>query len=89
MKSRGKFGGLRDIREGPVYFVSARVRGYGIATWAVGGQAFVTGGGVILGVGQVARRVSTAGIDIPLATLEAWGLAPYAEGYDVSQNCVK
>jgi hypothetical protein len=89
VRSRGKFGGLRDIREGPVYFVSARVRGFGIATWAVGGSAFKTGGGVILGVGPVARRISTFGVDIPTSTLAGWGLAPYAEGYDVSQTCVR
>lgn len=88
VKSRGSFGGLRDIREGPVYFVSAKVRGYGIATWAVGGQAFKTGGGAIIAVGPVARRVSIHGVDIPPSTLEAWGLAPYADGYDESRACV-
>jgi hypothetical protein len=88
VRSRGRFGGLRDIREGPVYFVSARVRGFGIATWAVGASAFRTGGGVIIGVGPVARRVSLAGVDLPLSTLVAWGLTPAADGYAASRACV-
>jgi hypothetical protein len=41
VKSRGQFGGLRGIREGPVYFAPASVR---IATWAVDADAFRTGG---------------------------------------------
>jgi hypothetical protein len=85
VKSRGQFGGLRGIREGPVYFVSGSLRGYGIATWAVNGAAFKTG----LGVGTVARRVSVAGVDIPLSTMRAWGLTPSAEGYAASRSCVK
>jgi hypothetical protein len=89
VKSRGHFSGLRGIREGPVYFVSANVRGYGIATWAVDADAFNSGGGVVLGVGTVARRVSDAGVDIRASTLRSWGLAPYAEGYAASRSCVK
>lgn len=88
VRSRSHFGGLRGIREGPVYFVSASVRGYGIATWAVDADAFRSGGGVVLGVGTVARRFSDAGVDIPVGTLKIWGLTPSAEGYTASRSCV-
>ena len=53
------------------YLVSAQVRGFGIATWAMDVDAFKTGGGFITDVGAVARRVSVAGIDIPASTLRA------------------
>jgi hypothetical protein len=88
VKSNSQFSGPRDIREGPVYFVSAPVRGFGVATWAVGGQAFRNGGGIIIAVGPVARRVSTAGVDIPTSTLKAWGLTSAANGYAQSRACL-
>jgi hypothetical protein len=89
VRSHDQLGGLRDIREGPVYFVSAPVSGFGTATWAVGGKAFRTGGGVILSVGPVARRVSIHGVDLPPSLLAGWGLTPAASGYAASRACVK
>lgn len=88
VKSRGEFGGPNSFANG-VYFVSARVRGFGIATWATDRDAFRTGGGFIVDVGPVARRVSVAGIDIPLSTLRGWGLTSAADGYAASRNCVR
>ena len=86
VKSRGQFSGPNSFANG-VWFVSARVRGFGIATWAVDRDAFRTGGGFGTGVGPVARRVSELGIYIPLSTLRGWGLVPYAEGYTASRFC--
>jgi hypothetical protein len=74
VKSRGQLSGFspRGFRAG-VYFVSAKVRGFGIATWAADASAYRTGGGFIVGIGPVTRRVSVAGIDIPASTLTGWG----------------
>lgn len=89
MKSSGQFGGLRSLREGHVYFVSAKVRGYGIATWVAGGKEFKTGGGVLIGIDPVARRVSDAGVDLRPSLLASWGLTSGADGYAASRACVK
>ena len=72
-----------------MYFVSAPVRGFGIATWAASAEAFRSGGGFITGVGSVARRVSILGIDIPPATLRIWGLTEGTDGYAASRRCVQ
>jgi hypothetical protein len=89
VQSRGKFGGLNAVRDGPVFFVSARIRGYGMATWAAAATAFRTGVGVIIPVGANARRASTFGFEIPTSTLKAWGLTPHAEGFDLSRACAR
>ena len=86
VKSRGQFSGPNSFANG-VWFVSARVRGFGIATWAVDRDAFRTGGGFGTDVGPVARRVSALGISIPLNTLKSWGLTTGAEGYAASRSC--
>jgi hypothetical protein len=100
-KARGKLGTPRAVKSraqitnGPrgfaagAYFVSARVRGFGIATWAADARAFKTGGGFITGVGAVARRISYLGVDIPLSTLRAWGLSESTHGYTASRRCVQ
>ena len=86
VKSRGQFSGPNSFANG-VWFVSARVRGFGIATWAVDRDALRTGGGFGTDVGPVARRVSELGIYIPLSTLKSWGLTTGAEGYAASRSC--
>ena len=81
--ARGKLGRARAVRSSDritfprsfaagTYFVSAPIRGFGIATWAASAEAFRPGGGFITGVGPVARRVSILGTDLPASTLRAW-----------------
>ena len=97
-KARGKLGRARAVRSSAritfprsfaagTYFVSAPVRGFGIATWAASAEAFRTGGGFITGVGPVARRVSVLGIDLPASTLRTWGLTERTDGYAASRRC--
>jgi len=100
-KARGKLGTPRAVKSrdsftsGPrglaagVYFVSARVRGFGVATWAADARAFKTGGGYIADVGPVARRVSVYAVDLPPSTLRSWGLSEQAHGYAQSRRCVQ
>jgi len=89
VKSRARItSGPRGFLEG-AYFVSARVRGFSVATWAVDPRAFRTGGGFIVGIGPVARRVSVFGVDIPLRTLRRWGLTESTHGYAASRRCVQ
>ena len=90
VKSGGTFSGPRDLQLG-VYFVSARIAGYGIATWAVGREAFRTGGGIVIGIGPVARRASDAGTFLTNSQGSApgIGLTPAADGWAESQACVK
>jgi hypothetical protein len=89
VKSRAQItSGPRGFAEG-AYFVSARVRGFGIATWAADARAFRTGGGFITGIGPVARRVSVLGVDIPVSTLRGWGLTEATHGYAASRRCVQ
>jgi hypothetical protein len=71
-----------------VYFVSARVRGFGIATWAADARAFKTGSGFVTGIGPVAQRVSFLGADIPLGKLRRWHLHEETHGYAASRRCV-
>ena len=87
VKSRDRYTIPRGLQAG-VYYVSAPVRGFGVATWAVSASAFRTGGGLIIGTGPVARRVSVLGIDIPASTLRLWGLRETANGYAPSRRCV-
>jgi hypothetical protein len=87
VKSHDQYTVPRGLQAG-VYYVSAPVRGFGVATWAVSASAFKTGGGLIIGVGPVARRVSVDGIDIPADTLRLWGLREIADGYAQSRRCV-
>jgi hypothetical protein len=63
------------------YFVSAYVRGFGIATWAADTRAFRTGRGFITAVGVVAPRISYYGFGIPPSTLAAWGLTERTHGF--------
>lgn len=100
-KARGKLGTARAVRSrdqitsGPrgfragAYIVSARVRGFGIATWAADARAFRTGGGFITVMGPLARRVSILGIDISVSTLRNWGLSETTHGYAASRRCVR
>ncbi len=100
-KARGKLRKARAVKARPLtgfaprgfkkgtYFVSAKMRGFGIATWAADRPAYNTGGGLIISVGRVARRVSTLGVDIPRSTLEAWGLTTHTRGYAASRRCVR
>lgn len=99
-KARGKLSSPRGVKSraqitsGPrgfaagTYFVSAQVRGFGIATWAADAKAFRTGGGFITVVGPVARRVSILGVDLPPSSLQAWGLSENTDGYAASRRCV-
>jgi hypothetical protein len=89
VRSRADFSGapIRGLRKG-VYFVSARVGGVGIATWAMTVDAFRTGGGLIYGVGSIARRFSDLGADVPTSTLKRFGLTEATEGYAASRSCV-
>jgi hypothetical protein len=99
-KARGKLGRARAVKSGDevsgprgfaagTYFVSAPVRGFGVATWAADASAFRTGGGFITGVGPVARRVSILGVDIPPSTLNDWGLTESTDGYAASRRCAQ
>jgi hypothetical protein len=87
VKSRGQFTFPRGLRKG-VYFVSAKVGGFGIATWAASASEYKTGGGLLVGVGAVARRISDAGIDLSPATLSFWGLTTHTHGYAESRGCL-
>jgi hypothetical protein len=87
VKSSARFTFPRGLRAG-VYFVSAKVAGSGVATWALSTSAYRTGGGLVVGVGPIARRVSTAGIDLSRATLAAWGLTEHTAGYAESRACL-
>jgi hypothetical protein len=78
--------GPHGFRKG-VYFVSARVRGFGIATWAADARAFKSGLGFVAGVGPVARRVSNLGADIPPNRLKRWHLHEETHGYAASRRC--
>jgi hypothetical protein len=69
------------------YFVSAYVRGFGIATWAADRRAFFTGRGFITAVGVVAPRISYYGFGIPPSTLAAWGLTERTHGFAASRRC--
>jgi hypothetical protein len=89
VRSRDDFSGAPLGFQKGVYFVSANLRGLGVATWAVSADAYRTGGGLIFGVGPTARRYSVLGADIPLSTLRAWGLTVTADGYAASRNCTK
>lgn len=91
VKARGRLGTARAVKStatisfprgfrAGTHFVSARVRGFGVATWAADASAFRTGGGFITGVGPTARRVSVLGVDIPAFTLSAWGLTQSTQG---------
>ncbi len=99
-KARGKLGKTKAVRSraqisGPrgfaagAYFVSAPVRGFGVATWAADARAFRTGGGFITGVGPVARRVSYLGVDLPPSALQAWGISERTHGYVASRRCAQ
>ena len=99
-KARGRLGTPRGVKssariffprrfQAGTYFVSAPVRGFGVATWAADASAFRTGGGFITGVGPTARRVSVLGVDIPSATVAAWGLTEGKHGYAASRRCLQ
>jgi hypothetical protein len=99
-KAQGRLGTARAVRSrahltsprgfaAGTYFVSAPVRGFGVATWAADARAFRTGGGFITAVGPVARRVSVFGIDLPAITLRLWGLTESTDGYAASRRCVQ
>jgi len=87
VKSRAQFTFPRGLSAG-VYFVSAKISGFGTATWAVSTAAFKGRNGLLIGVGPIARRVSTLGIDLPLSTLSLWGLTKSTSGYHESRHCV-
>jgi hypothetical protein len=95
-RARGRLGTVYAIRSqaqlsGPfaegAYFVSAYVRGFGIATWAADTRAFRTGRGFITAVGVVAPRISYYGFGIPPSTLAAWGLTERTDGFFRSRDC--
>jgi hypothetical protein len=87
VKSHDTFTTPRGLTHG-VYFVSAKVRGFGIATWAASTSEYNTGGGLLIGVGTVARLVSDAGTDLPRSTLKLWNLTTHTNGYAESRRCV-
>jgi len=68
-------------------FVSVRVRGRGVATWAVNDQAFRTGGGFILPVGQLARSIAVFGAALSPAIVTSWGIGARTDGYAQSRAC--
>jgi hypothetical protein len=70
-----------------VTFVSVRVRGRGTATWAVNAQAFRTGGGFILPVGQLARSIAVFGAALSPAIVSSWGISSRTDGYAQSRAC--
>jgi hypothetical protein len=97
-RARGRLGSVYTSRSqaqlsGPfaegAYFMSAYVRGFGIATWAADTRAFRTGGGFITAVGVVAPRISYYGFGIPPRTLAAWGLTERTDGFATSRRCVQ
>lgn len=89
MKARGDFSNApRGFSRG-VYFISANLRGKGIATWAVSTSFYRTGGGLIYAVGKVARRVSDFGSELPPSVLARWGISTSTYGYAQSRSCVK
>src|SRR5512132_4643367 len=94
-RARGRLGGVYASRSqaqlsGPfaegAYFMSAYVRGFGIATWAADTRAFRTGRGFITAVGVGAPRVSYYGFGIPPSTLAAWGLTERTHGFSDSRR---
>jgi hypothetical protein len=72
-----------------VYFISANLRGKGIATWAVSTSFYRTGGGLIYALGKVAQRVSDFGSGLPPSVLARWGISTKTYGYTQSRSCVK
>jgi hypothetical protein len=89
VKARGDFSNApRGFSHG-VYFISANLRGKGIATWAVSTSFYRTGGGLIYAVGKVARRVSDFGSELPPTVLARWGISTRTYGYSQSRVCVK
>jgi hypothetical protein len=70
-----------------VYFVSARVTGKGVATWAVSSPAFKSGSGFILSVDPLARAVSRFGSALSREVITAWGFNARARGYEQSRKC--
>jgi hypothetical protein len=70
-------------------FLSAKVAGLGVATWAVTADAYRGGSGVIFGAEPVSRRVSTYGVDVSPSVLKGWGISPGADGFAQSRTCAK
>jgi hypothetical protein len=88
-KASGDFSNApRGFSKG-VYFISANLRGKGIATWAVSTSFYRTGGGLIYAANSIARKVSDFGSDIPPSVLARWGITPQTSGYAKSRSCVK
>jgi hypothetical protein len=89
VKARGDFSNApRGFSHG-AYFISANLRGNGIASWAVSTSFYRTGGGLIYAVGKVARRVSDFGSDLPPSVLARWGISTSTYGYAQSRSCVR
>jgi hypothetical protein len=89
VKSRGKFGPFpRSLQKG-VYFVSSRVPGVGVATWAVSADAYGGGSGVIYSAEPIARKISTYGIDVSPSILKGWGISSGSDGFAASRACIK
>jgi hypothetical protein len=89
VKARGDFSAApRGFSHG-VYFVSANLRGRGIATWAVSTSVLHNAGGLIYAVGKLARRISIYGADVPPSVLAGWGISTRTYGYTQSRGCVR
>jgi hypothetical protein len=89
VQSHGKFAPFpRSLQKG-VYFVSAKVMGLGVATWAVSADAYRGGSGVIYGAEPVSRRISILGVDMSPAVLKGWGISPATDGFAQSRTCAK
>jgi hypothetical protein len=72
-----------------VYFVSARLLGKGIATWAAGTSFTRSGGGLMFAVDKLARQASNFGADLPPSVLKGWGISSTTPGYARSRACVR
>jgi hypothetical protein len=89
VKSHQHFSGLSNGFKKGAYFVSAKVRHFGIATWIADQSAFKTGGGFIAAVNKTARRVSDFGSLFTPSTLASYGITKGADGYRQSRACVR
>lgn len=89
VKAKGDFSHAPSGFSQGVYFISAKLRGKGIASWAVSTSFLRSGGGLAFAVGKVARRYSTLGVGVPVSILARWGISTGTYEYAESRACVK
>ena len=88
VKAKGDFSHAPRGYAHGVYFVSAKLRGTGVATWAVSTSFMTNGCGLIYAVSRTARAVSEFGADVPLSVMARWGISSRTHGFAESRSCV-